>query len=418
MKFRILILAFFASGCQSKAGFILPAEWSPHKAMMVSFNDNNLSADSVSVEIVKAVSPIMKVYCVIMSDTMINYYSNWFQKEGIQKDSVQFMNFGSSFSYSIRDPLFFVKNGKDKMAIVDFAWNDYGYIPLDSSKRKKYFEQSTKDRNGYQNNFLNLFKYPLIQSDMVNEGGAIEVNGKGSIIQVESVNRRRNPNMTLQQQEVELKRVLGVTNIIWLKEGVADDPDGRTLITKNYFGIGVNGHVDEFCRFINPNTILLAFPDSIEALKDPVTKITYERMQVNFNILKQSVDQDGQPFNIVKTPVPDFNPIVYKLDSSSIEMEVKQYSKRVLKKYTQFHNGDTTYFIPASSYLNFLVTNKIVIISKYWKPGLPESTKRKDEQVKELFENYFPGRKIVQINPMALNYEGGGIHCWTQQIPE
>ncbi len=253
---------------------------------------------------------------------------------------------------------------------------------------------------------------------MINEGGAIEVNGKGSIIQVESVNRQRNPNMILQQQEVELKRVLGITNIIWLKEGVADDPDGRTLITKNYFGIGVNGHVDEFCRFVNTNTIFLTFPDSVEAQNDPVTKITYERMQVNFNILKQSVDQDRKPFNIVKTPVPDFNPVEYILDSSSSNMEVKHFSKRVLKKYSQFHNGDTTYFIPASSYLNFLVTNKVVLIPQYWKVGLPESTRQKDEQVKALFETYFPGRKIVQINPMGLNYLGGGIHCWTQQIPQ
>ena len=98
---------------------------------------------------------------------------------------------------------------------------------------------------------------------MVNEGGAIETNGKGTILQVESVNMHRNPTMSKELQEAELKKVLNVKKIIWLKEGAAEDPSGwGTLITENYFGIGVKGHLDVFCRFVNENTILISFPDS------------------------------------------------------------------------------------------------------------------------------------------------------------
>ena len=418
MRLQVLILTLFLAGCQSTNSFRLPAEWEPHKAMMVSFNDNDAAADSVSVEIVKALSPIMKVYCVIMSDTLIPYYSAWFKKEGIQKDSIQFMNFGSSFSYSIRDPLFFLKNKKGEFAIADFAWNDYGYLPADTAKRSAFLESSVKDRAGYEANFIKLFPYPLISSKMVNEGGAIEVNGKGTIIQVESVNKQRNPDMSPENQEAELKNVLGVKNIIWLKDGMADDPDAKTLITNNYFGIGVNGHVDEFCRFVNPTTLFLAFPDSGEAQKNPVLKISYDRMLVNLNILSRSADQDGNPLTIVKIPVPDLNPVVYKLDSSSDDIKTKRFSKWVLKKYKQFKSGDIAYFLPASSYLNFLVTNEVVLIPKYWTAGLPESTRLKDDGIKKIFETYFPGKKIIQINPLALNLNGGGIHCWTQQIPK
>ena len=71
---------------------------------------------------------------------------------------------------------------------------------------------------------------------MVNEGGAIETNGKGTILQVESVNMQRNPGMTKESQEAELKRVLNVKKIIWLKEGAAEDPFGwGTLITRKLF---------------------------------------------------------------------------------------------------------------------------------------------------------------------------------------
>ena len=416
MRAHILIVALVLVGCHSADNYTLQPEWGPHKAMMVSFNDNDSLADSVSVEIVKAISPYMKVYCVIMGDSMKSYYSNWFRQEGVHNDSIEYMDFGSSFSYSIRDPLFFLKDKNGKIVIADFAWNDYGYLPKDLSKRKSFIQQSTEDRKGYEANFTRLFQYPLINSKMVTEGGAIEVNGKGSLIQVESVNKQRNPNMNLKEQEIELKKMLGVTNIIWLKNGLADDPDGRTLIINNYFGIGVNGHVDEFCRFINPNTIFLAFPDSVEAMKNPIEKLNYERMLANFKTLTNSTDQDGKPFTIIKVPTADINPVIYILDSAASNLKLKRFSKNVLKKYNQFKEGDTTYFVPACSYLNFLVTNNLILIPKYWKAGLPESTKQKDEKVKKLFESYFPDRKIVQINPLGLNINGGGIHCWTQQV--
>lgn len=418
MKLRIYILALLFAGCQSDKPFYLPAEWDPHKAMMVSFNDDDPAADSVSVEIVKAISPLMKVYCVIMSDTLIPHYSAWFEREHIPKDSIQFMNFGSSFSYSIRDPLFFLKNKDGETMIADFEFNDYGYLPDDLAKRSDFLESSRKDREGYQTNFTALFPFPLISSKMVNEGGAIEVNGKGTILQVESVNKQRNPGMTLEEQDAELKKILGITHVIWLKEGVADDPDGKVLITGNYFGIGVNGHIDEFCRFVNDSTLFLAFPDSIEAEKNPVVKLTYDRMKTNLAILDKAVDQEGKHFTIIKTPVPDLNPVTYVLDSLAADPETKRFSRLALRKYNQFHTGDTALFLPASSYLNFLVTNKAVLIPKYWQPGLPETTKQKDEEIKRLFESYFPGRKIIQINPLGLNFNGGGIHCWTQQVPE
>ena len=141
-------------------------------------------------------------------------------------------------------------------------------------------------------------------------------------------------------------------------------------------------------------------------------------MLVNLNILSRSADQDGNPLTIVKIPVPDLNPDVYKLDSSSDDIKTKRFSKWVLKKYKQFKSGDIAYFLPASSYLNFLVTNEVVLIPKYWTAGLPESTRLKDDGIKKIFETYFPGKKIIQINPLALNLNGGGIHCWTQQIPK
>ena len=76
--------------------------------------------------------------------------------------------------------------------------------------------------------------------------------------------------------------------------------------------------------------------------------------------------------------------------------------------------GDTLLRVPASSYLNYLVTNGLVLISSYTSEG---SSKEKEDRVRKIFEEQFPKRKIVFINAMPQNWDGGGIHCSTQQQP-
>ena len=59
-----------------------------------------------------------------------------------------------------------------------------------------------------------------------------------------------------------------------------------------------------------------------------------------------------------------------------------------------------------------------MLIAKYWKEGMNGSEKKKDEEVKKILQQEFPERKIIQINPLAINRGGGGIHCATQQQPK
>ena len=84
----------------------------------------------------------------------------------------------------------------------------------------------------------------------------------------------------------------------------------------------------------------------------------------------------------------------------------------------KFHYGDTVNFVPATSYLNFLITYNLVLLPGYLEPGMQQSIKKEDEKVKSLFEQYFPERKVIQINPLGLNYNGGRMYCWSRQVPE
>jgi agmatine deiminase len=409
--YLILFALFYSCSQKNKTEFYLPAEWEPQRGVIVNGLD-----DTATFEMVSQLAKEMKVFC-IASDSAKLIYEKKLLTVGVNLDSIQFLTSSTEFSYAQRDGVIFLKNGIGENKLVNFAWNMYGWY-FDTTI-KNYIEKDKIKRELYTSVQLKAFPFPVINSLMVNEGGAIETNGKGTILQVESVNMQRNPTMSKELQEAELRKVLNVKKIIWLKEGAAEDPFGSgTLITENYFGIGVNGHLDEFCRFVNENTILISFPDSLEATIDPVKKITLERMKVNYEILKNATDQDGKPFTIIKMPVPDIDYMTFALDTVSKDNEIKFLSQQILFEQKNFSVGDTVHFVPSSSYLNFLITNKTIFEAKYWAEGQPERSKAKDEKAKQILQKYFPEKRIYQINTAETNHNGGGLHCWSMQVPE
>jgi agmatine deiminase len=138
---------------------------------------------------------------------------------------------------------------------------------------------------------------------------------------------------------------------------------------------------------------------------NPISRISYERLEENYAILRQATDQDGKPFRIIRVPVANHITAEY-----TAKAEDPQYFAGVKK-------GDRIKYLLSASYLNFLVTNGVVLLQSYWKAGRPVSTKEKDETAKRILEEAFPDRKIVQINAEDVNHGGGGIHCITQQQP-
>ncbi|MEP7322550.1 MAG: agmatine deiminase family protein [Saprospiraceae bacterium] len=395
----------------NKMEFYLPAEWEYQSGVIVGGLD-----DAATFELATQLSKETKVYTLV-ADSLKTSFIMKLSEAGANMDSIFFMNSTINYNYAQRDGIMFMKNRNGEKRLVNFAWNSYGWYF--EEEFKDYIEEDKKKREAYTAIHLKEFPYTVVSSSMINEGGAIETNGNGTILQVESVNMQRNPTMTKDQQEMELKNVLNAKKIIWLKEGAAEDPFGwGTHITENYFGIGVKGHLDEFCRFVNDTTILISFPDSAEAANDPVKKVTLERMKVNYDILLLATNQNGKPFKIIKMPVPDIDYMTFTLDTVNKNEEIRFLSRRILNEQKNFSIGDTVHFVPSSSYLNFLITNKTVFESKYWTEGKPESSKAKDELAKQILQQYFPDRKIYQINTTETNHHGGGLHCWSMQIPK
>src|SRR5690606_25024656 len=252
-----------------------------------------------------------------------------------------------------------------------------------------------------------------IKSDLTMEGGSLETNGKGVLIQSEQVTLQRNPDWTKEEIEEEFLRIMNIQKVIWLKNGTADD--SRSFIENDgYVSFGTGGHTDEFVRFADANTILLAWINDEDIHKHPLNKITHERMVENYNILKDATDLDGKLFRSIKIPLP-----------SVIEWPAQMVAKAGNMRYDKVESnrrapdddriiGDMVTGVALVCYLNFLVTNGDIINAAYTSHG---TSPEYDEKVKYIFKDIFPNHEYVWIDVLPLNRMGGGIHCITLQEP-
>ena len=405
--------------------YYMPAEWEKHDAVWLGWEADSTSGFyPVVTEMIKTLTPNVTVKIAFNSDSLMQTAKSYLKRNQIDTSNIKFYVMPGD-RYWIRDHgAAFLVNGKGELGVADFGWNHYGFPQF---LKEKY--NSNQDSIGkYLNKRLpSMIKTgtvdslmavaegaKIFKSKVVTEGGNIEVNGKGTLIVCEAAMKNRNPDLTKEFMESELKKVLGVSKVIWIKQGLAEDPNGFfRRLTGNYVGGGVQ-HSDEFVRFSNANTILLAWVDEAEKDLNPINKMNYQRLNENYQTLKNATDQDGKPFNIVKVPMPDILPkkIVASKNYSSkatYDIPANQFYISEAPKV-----GDTLLRVPASSYLNYLVTNGLVLISSYTKEG---SSKEKEGRVRKIFEAQFPKRKIVFINAMPQNWDGGGIHCSTQQQP-
>lgn len=201
-------------------------------------------------------------------------------------------------------------------------------------------------------------KLPLFSPGIVMEGGSIEVNGRGTLLTTTAclLNKNRNPHLGQPEIEGYLRDYLGVSNVLWLGEGiVGDDTDG---------------HIDDISRFVDPQTIITVVED------DPKDE-NYAILRENFERLTTFRDQDGNPFRIVTVPMPG----------------IIQYQEQRL---------------PAS-YANFYIANKIVLVPTY--------RSENDSRAIETLQSVFRNRKVIGIDSTELIWGLGSFHCISQQEP-
>ncbi|TPV35995.1 agmatine deiminase family protein [Paucihalobacter ruber] len=400
----------------------MPAQWEPQEAIWFGWVKYRPQFYPAVAEMIKGLEGHVNIKLAADSDSLVNVAKQTLIDLGVNISTIEFHVIPGE-EYWIRDHgATFLVNRLGELAAVDFDWNEYGSLdwwqlrePQDADSIVVWKQQLMKGRRSKVDSLMGVAtNAKIIKSNLVIEGGSIESNGKGVLIQSEAVTLQRNPEWSREEIEAEYKRVLNVDKVIWLKQGLAEDEHMWHLHNRKYVTIGTGGHTDEFVRFADANTILLAWVDEAEKDKHLFSRLNYERMSENLKILEAATDQDGKPFRIIKVPLPTVTErpiVVSEEESDSIVFRIPPTSFLPEERPAI---GDTLIQVSASSYLNFLVSNGVLLSATYTQQGTPPEI---EEKVRGILEEVFPDRKIVWINAIEQNWNGGGIHCSTQQQP-
>jgi len=338
-------------------------QWPPDE-----YNSGQYPVYPVVIKVAGMLEPYVRINLLCRNQEEIGKIKDLFRMYGYSLANISFWPIDHLSIWARDVGPTFVRDDHGHLRVVDFGFSDYG-----KDNDRYYIDvEGSIDRT-----IARELRLPIIDTFLVSEGGAVESNGKGTIMITEAVALSRNPHVTKDQIESEYKRVLGVKKVIWLKQGLIEDD----RIT--------GGHVDEIARFADPNTILLAtvLPSSMGIGRK--WQENYRRLEENYRILSASTDQDGRPFRVVRIPVP----------------------------LPPGPETDDAGQVPVRSYLNYAVANGAVLMPAYWKPGRPAGLKALEEDIQRTFRRLFPGRRIITVHVENVNRWGGGIHCLTQYMP-
>ncbi|MBF0481749.1 MAG: agmatine deiminase family protein, partial [Desulfovibrionaceae bacterium] len=196
---------------------------------------------------------------------------------------------------------------------------------------------------------------------VVLEGGATDANGAGALRATEEclldpAVQVRNPGFDRRDYEDLFASYLGVDQTIWLGRGIAGDD--------------THGHVDDLCRFVSPDTVVLCRED------DP-GDANYAALRENRERLEDVVLKGGAKLSVIDLPMP-----------------------RAL-----YFDGLR---LPAS-YANFLIAGRVVLAPTFNDPA--------DRVALGVLAELFPEREVVGVSCVDLVWGLGALHCLSHEQP-
>lgn len=408
-----------AGGYLEQEGFSVPAQWERQDSVWVAswvsaYSEPLFPMDNVVTEVVQALTPRVPVNLLVQSGDEELTLRATLASAGVDLARVRFHAIEHN-DFWMRDTAgIFTRSRRGEMGVIDWGYDTWSYDAY-TNDYSQHDERIDRD-------IARTVGLPAFRCGMVHEGGDTDVDGHGTAIVTESVERMRNPHMTISEMETELKRCYGVRQVIWLPEGVLeDDATFRGILPGGILTAGAtNGHVDEYVRFAPNNVILLAQVRAEDMrTRDPAANrralINYQRMEANYRILSRTRDAQGRPYRIVRVPVAE--PDLFDLRPGEPFYDLF-LSFSPLEDGTVLRDGDTLHMISTTSYLNFFVSNGVVLMPSYAESiGTPAAI-RKDREAYDTLRSVFPGRDVVRMRyAIGANRGAGGTHCMTQQQP-
>ena len=342
-------------------GYWMPAEWEPHAATWLAWPHEKTDWPGkfapipwVYADIVRHLSQVERVRILVESKSMESAVCRILKSAGAYLSAVEFFHVPTNRGW-IRDfgPLF-ARSVTGEIATTNWhfnAWAKYNDWKKDDAANNKLAAKLK----------WNMWSPTYRGRRVVLEGGSIEVNGLGTMLTTEecllSPIQARNPGLTREELGAIFRDYLGVTNLLWLKNGIAGDD--------------THGHVDDLARFVNPTTV-------VTVVEDDPSEVNYKPLEENLAVLREMKDEGGRRLRIETLPMP--NPVYFDEQR-----------------------------LPAS-YANFYIANQLVLVPTFNDPhDAPALTK---------LAALFPSRKVVGIASLDLVLGLGTLHCMTQQEPQ
>lgn len=326
--------------------FFMPAEWWPHERCWMAWPCNpgiwtrglDVARENFA-QVVRAILEFEPVTLLVRPQDRV-------EARRLCGDQVEYWDYPLDDSWMRDFGPSFVVDGAGAVAGVDWQFNGWGKYP---HEHDRHVARHVLERLGL----------PRIEAPLVLEGGAIHVDGEGTVLTTAQCLLHPNRNPGLSQREIEalVLRYLGASHMIWLPQGIKDDD--------------TDGHIDEIACFVAPGVVLALVgsePDDVD----------YAPLQNNLDVLRAATDARGRRLDVVTIEQPQ---------------PVYRGSERI-----------------SQSYVNFYIANGGIVM-----PAFGDA--RRDESARGTLAELFPRRKILQVPARELAYGGGNIHCITQQQP-
>ena len=340
----------------------MPAEWERHDATWISWPANptdwpgKLPPVSWAFgEMARKISQGETVHIIVNSAAHEAKARRILKQAEIDFSQIRFFRFPSNRGWT-RDsgPMFVQRTVQKDVAVIRFRFTAWARYP-DWKKDDATPLRAAK-----------ALKLPLLpvrhkNRDVVLEGGSIDVNGKGTLLTTEecllhSSVQVRNPGFSREDYNEVFRKYYGISNVLWLGNGIVGDD--------------THGHVDDLCRFVNQNTVVVIQEKNS---RDE----NYVALQENMERLEGMRLENGSKLHVVPLPMPA--PLYF--------------------------DGQR---LPAS-YANFYISNKYVIVPTFNDPN--------DRKALGILSELFADRTVVGIHAVDIVLGFGTLHCLTQQQP-
>lgn len=327
-------------------GFSMPAEWSLHAGCFISWPCREDTWHGHFEDAKRAYSAVIRAIDRFDAVTVLADPVTAQEARRRLGHESRIIEVALDDSWSRDNGPIFVRNEHNGLALVNSMFNGWGH--------KQPFEKDDRlpvilaER-------LRIRRY---DAPMVLEGGAIGVDGEGTLLTTEQclLNTNRNPSMSRDEIEQVLSSYLGMRKVIWLARGVEDDM--------------TDGHVDGVAVFAKPHVVLAAHTRDDS---DP----NFRNLEDNLARLESATDAKGRTLEVVRMVQPK-------------PMSVGGVSV-------------------TPSYVNLCFANGAMVFPTY---GI-----REDSLAREILVSLFPEREIVGVRCEHISVGGGDVHCITQQLP-